>query len=139
MKNQLKSILYLVVSVTLIVKVIGPAFDSYFPVVSTISITSHKPYKGFLDKVRNCTFVQSYAKVWTDGFFEIKEIRYLETPQRIHNRPLGLQKFGPWLIDIPDDALRVSFVFEHSCSPFWRHTQKEFVIYERITQRDTQQ
>ncbi len=133
MSNQLRSILCLVASVTLIVKVIGPAFDHFYPVVTTLTITQKNPFKGFLEKQRNCELRQVYAKVWTDDIFEIKEIKFLETPSRVHSRPTGIQKFGPWVVDIPDNVLRVSFVFEHKCSPFWEHTSREFMIYERAT------
>ena len=69
----------------------------------------------------------------TDDVFEIREIKFLETPSRAHSRPTGIQKFGPWVVDIPDNVLRVSFVFEHKCSPFWEHSTREFMIYERVT------
>ena len=133
MSLQLKSMLWLILSVTLISKVIGPAFDHFYPVVTTLTITDKYPFRGFLEKQRNCEFKQGYAKVWTDDVFEIREIKFLETPSRIHSRPLGIQKFGPWIVDIPDNVLRVSFVFEHKCSPFWKHTTREFMIYERVT------
>ena len=133
MSLQLKSMLYLIISVTLISKVIGPAFDHFYPVVTTLTITEKYPFKGFLEKQRNCEFKQGYAKVWTDDVFEIREIKFLETPSRTYSRPLGIQKFGPWVVDIPDNVLRVSFVFEHKCSPFWKHTTREFMIYERVT------
>ena len=133
MSLQLRSLLWLILSVTLISKVIGPAFDYFYPVVTTLTITNKYPFRGFLEKQRNCEFKQGYAKVWTDDVFEIREIKFLETPSRIHSRPLGIQKFGPWVVDIPDNVLRVSFVFEHKCSPFWKHTTREFMIYERIT------
>ena len=133
MSLQLRSLLWLILSVTLISKVIGPAFDHFYPVVTTLTITNKYPFRGFLEKQRNCEFKQGYAKVWTDDVFEIREIKFLETPSRIHSRPLGIQKFGPWVVDIPDNVLRVSFVFEHKCSPFWKHTTREFMIYERIT------
>jgi len=133
MSLQLKSMLYLIISVTLISKVIGPAFDNFYPVVTTLTITERQPFRGFLEKQRNCEFKQGYAKVWTDDVFEIKEIKFLEMPSRIYSRPTGVQKFGPWVVDIPDNVLRVSFVFEHMCSPFWKHTTREFMIYERTT------
>lgn len=133
MKNQLKSILFLIVSVTILVKIIGPTFDRFYPVVSTFTITQKEPFKGFFEKQRNCEFKQGYAKVWTDDVFEIKETQFSETPTRIYTRPIGIQKFGPWFVNIPENALKVSFVFEHKCSPFWRSTTREFVIYERTT------
>ena len=133
MSLQLRSMLWLILSVTLISKVIGPAFDYFNPVVTTLTITNKYPFKGFLEKQRNCEFKQGYAKVWTDDVFEIREIKFLETPSRTYSRPLGIQKFGPWVVDIPDNVLRVSFVFEHMCSPFWKDTTREFIIYERVT------
>ena len=133
MSNQIRSIIYLILSVTLISKVIGPAFDHFYPVVTTLTITEKYPFRGFLEKQRNCEFKQGYAKVWTDDVFEIREIKFLETPSRVYSRPTGIQKFGPWVVDIPDNVLRVSFVFEHKCSPFWKHSTREFMIYERVT------
>lgn len=133
MSHQLRSLLCLVASVTLLSKVIGPAFDHFYPVITTLTITEKQPFKGFLEKQRNCEFKQGYAKVWTDNVLEIREIKFLETPSRVYPRPTGVQKFGPWVVEIPDNVLRVSFVFEHKCSPFWKHTTREFMIYERIT------
>lgn len=133
MSLQLRSMLCLILSVTLISKVIGPTFDHFYPVVTTLTITEKHPFKGFFEKQRNCEFKQGYAKVWTDDVFEIREIKFLETPSRTHSRPTGIQKFGPWVVDIPDNVLRVSFVFEHKCSPFWEHSTREFMIYERVT------
>ena len=133
MSLQLRSMLWLILSVTLISTVIGPAFDHFYPVVTTLTITNKYPFKGFLEKQRNCEFKQGYAKVWTDDVFEIREIKFLDTPSRIYSRPLGIQKFGPWVVDIPDNVLRVSFVFEHKCSPVWKHTTLEFMVYERTT------
>ena len=80
MSLQLRSMLYLIVSVTLISKVIGPAFDHFNPVVATLTITERQPFRGFLEKQRNCEFKQGYAKVWTDDVFEIREIKFLDTP-----------------------------------------------------------
>jgi hypothetical protein len=131
MKGQLRSVLCLIITVTVLVKIIGPGFDHFYPVISTLTITHKEPFRGFLEKQRNCDFKQGYAKIWTDDIFEIKEIKFLETPTRTYSRPTGVQKFGPWVVDIPENALRVSFVFEHNCSPFWRHTTREFMIYER--------
>lgn len=92
MSLQLKAMLCLILSVTLISKVLGPAFDHFYPVVTTLTITERQPFKGFLEKQRNCEFKQGYAKVWTDDVFEIREIKFLDTPSRVYSRPTGVQK-----------------------------------------------
>lgn len=114
---------------------VGPSVETrFFPVVSKLKITkilaegesSSRIYAEF-DKKRDCEYIGiSWFHGHPAGDFERVPVSLLrrEGDSSSPNRPLGLQKAGPWIVSVPPAELRKnSFArLTHRCHLFWVST-----------------
>ena len=116
--------------------IVGPAVETrWFPVVSKLRVTKvlagDEPgtsvvYAEFT-KLRNCEYVGiSWFRGVPDGEFERVPVILLrkDGDTSSPNRPLCVQKSGPWVVGVPPEELRQnSFArLSHKCFPFWTST-----------------
>lgn len=125
----------ILVAVFFTVLTVGPAVETrFFPVVSKLRITQIRSdpegnslvYANFR-KLRECEYI---GIAWYHGNpageFERIPVVLLrkDGDTSSPNRPLGLQKSGPWIISVPPDELKAnSFArLSHRCNPLWVST-----------------
>ncbi len=111
---------------------ISPYLETrYWPVVGKMKIewmveesdSQTKLYASFT-KLRNCDYL---GIAWFRGNRETGFIRVplqlMRQPGDVSspNRPLGHQKSGPWIVDIPQGEIEKNSFVElyHQCTPFW--------------------
>jgi hypothetical protein len=117
----------------------GPAIETaLFPVVEKLVIVGEREAPGgkteidaYFVKVRNCEYV---GIAWfvheADQVDRRVSVELLRRPEDTSspNRPVGAQRAGPWIIDIPFGELRETSaaVLYHKCHPFWLTTTEFF-------------
>jgi hypothetical protein len=128
-----------VVSLILTLYTVGPSIETrMFPAVSKLRILSMmsgpEPHTSVIQaeftKLRNCEFLGiAWFKITPAGDFERVPVILLRKPgdNSSPNRPLGLQRAGPWQIGVDrDDIYSKSFArLTHQCHPLWP-TSTEF-------------
>lgn len=116
---------------------VGPSIETkYFPVVSKLTITKTE-WRGpevtriwaQFNKLRNCEYK---GIAWYRGNRNNSErvpiiLQRVQGDTSSPNRPMGLQKAGPWDIYVPSYQLQDGSFGElyHQCHPFWL-TRTEF-------------
>lgn len=114
--------------------IIGPHIEAkYFPVVSKLTITDMREDGGRamiyaqFTKHRNCEFlgISWYRGDQGEGFERVP-VALLREPgdSSSPNRPLGLQRAGPWEVAMSPEEIRGnSFAkLSHRCHVFWVST-----------------
>ena len=110
-------------------------WDQEHPVVVDFKVQTQFPtpagvmIDGTVNKVRDCEVIEVSARTVQR---EVKSVEFLDlrsdtTPA--FSRPLGPQKWGPWLIWAPDGEGVTIFV-RHRCNPLWTHSDEltSFVV-----------
>lgn len=111
---------------------IGPSIErNYFPVVSKLTIDSlgsdeqgHSVVGARFTKFRDCEYIGIawFRGSLEQGFERVPVILWRKPGDRSSpNRPIGMQRAGPWLIAVsPDEIHTNSFArLFHRCHPFW--------------------
>ncbi|SCM80024.1 exported hypothetical protein [uncultured Pleomorphomonas sp.] len=118
---------------------VGPALETlYFPVVSKLWIEDIRPtadgrteVRASFRKLRNCEYmgISWYAGTPATTFERVAIILLRDEKDTSGpTRPVGLQRAGPWIINLPPDGVkRNSFArLYHHCHPFWVTTTDFF-------------
>jgi len=88
-----------------------------FRITKVVSEPNGEVISGTFNKVRSCTF-KTLVGLDDDG--NIYGVDY--SRDLVNSRPLGLQKFGPWLVRAPSGRpLRLITV--HTCHALWDHQE----------------
>lgn len=131
----IKTCLQVVSAIVLIflVLTVGPKVEGrIFPVVGKLHITamSYDPIEKRtvlqveFNKIRDCEYLGLawFVRLSTDSFERVPvEIRRASTDKSSPNRPTGLQRSGPWLVNLDPETLknRSFALLSHRCNPFW--------------------
>jgi hypothetical protein len=118
---------------------VGPAFETtYFPVVSKLHIDDIRPTAdgrtsviASFRKLRNCEYlgISWYAGTPSTTFERVAIVLLRDEKDTSGpTRPIGFQRAGPWVINLPPDAVvKRSFArLYHHCHPFWVTTTDFF-------------
>lgn len=122
----------IVLVTTYVVFTWGPILERmFYPVVGRLTITDTEAVTPDqtriwvqFEKLRECAPLEVYWYLGTRaGSFERVNFR-VERPldkNKYANRPLGVQRSGPWLVNIPigDIAMNAFSEAHHSCNPLW--------------------
>ena len=108
-------------------------WDQEHPVVVDFKVQTQFPtpagvmIDGTVNKVRDCEVIDVAART---NQREVTRVDFLDLKSwHGYSRPLGPQKWGPWLIWAPDGEGVTIFV-RHRCNPLWTHSDEltSFVV-----------
>ena len=133
--NKLINIMVLVIGV-LTLLMLGPSIDRMFPVVQPFNVESVKltsttvKLQGTAVKPRDCKPIEVQVLAYdTANTATLGSIKYLDTEDNsIPARPksTNLQNWGPWILEIPENTVKVELSALHHCHILW-DTRTHFV------------
>lgn len=107
---------------------IGPWLDKHFPVISPFVVVQARcdttdcvVVDGWMEKRRDCRFVEVYARVQSHGELlpRMIEVEFMDRPHKQSvSRPQGQQFWGPWRIHAKQGDV-IELHSTHQCHPFW--------------------
>ena len=121
------SLWLLILGPLVFVLAVGPWTDKFFPVIDPFVVTTQEcrngecVITGWMQKRRECRFVETYARVLGKGqdMPRMVEIEFMDRPlKQSVTRPTGEQFWGPWRFKADEGAL-VEIRATHQCNPFW--------------------